>query len=264
MFTKLLDLSSDRSEKYAVTSDLEANRGTLSFVEADAVRETMGDATIDITGEGKTNSSFSESGSTGNVVINGSYGSLEVVEDSYGEDALQLTATGITGDGFTAFTLSEGEDIDWTNGKGVSFWARNDSDAEVSFNLEVDCRIASGASSRFNILQGNRYWLYDVNTGKTTIYMSRPTATLPAGFEGWVRIPFSAFERASWSSGVSKEEFMSEGSVVSYFGITISAASYLNQSFSINNIGAYSTTPQFSSSFVDAGGKTIPELLGLN
>ena len=263
-FTKILDLSSDRSEKFAVTSDLEANRGTLSFVEADAVRETMGDATIDITGEGKTNSSFSESGSTGNVVINGSYGSLEVVKDSYGEDALKLTATGITGDGFTAFTLSEGEDIDWTNGKGVSFWARNDSDAEVSFNLEVDCRIASGASSRFNILQGNRYWLYDVNTGKTTIYMSRPTATLPAGFEGWVRIPFSAFERASWSSGVSKEEFMSEGSVVSYFGITISAASYLNQSFSINNIGAYSTTPQFSSSFVDAGGKTIPELLGLN
>ena len=263
-FTKLLDLSSDKSDKFAVTSDLEANRGSLSFIEADAVRETMGDATIDIKGEGKTDSSFSEEGgTTGNVLINGSYGSLKVVKDSYDEDAMQLTATGITGDGYTAFTLSDGEDIDWANRKGVSFWARNDSDAEVSFNFEIDCKVASGARSRFNILQGNRYWLYDVNTGKTTIYMTRPTATLPAGFEGWVRIPFSAFERASWSSGVSKEEFMGEGSVVAYLGISVSAASYLNQSFSINNIGAYTTTPQFSSSFVDAGGKTIPELLGL-
>ena len=263
-FTKLLDLSSDKSDKFAVTSDLEANRGSLSFIDADAVRETMGDATIDIKGEGKTDSSFSEEGgTTGNVLINGSYGSLKVVKDSYDEDAMQLTATGITGDGYTAFTLSDGEDIDWANRKGVSFWARNDSDAEVSFNFEIDCKVASGARSRFNILQGNRYWLYDVNTGKTTIYMTRPTATLPAGFEGWVRIPFSAFERASWSSGVSKEEFMGEGSVVAYLGISVSAASYLNQSFSINNIGAYTTTPQFSSSFVDAGGKTIPELLGL-
>lgn len=263
-FTKLLDLSSDKSDKFAVTSDLETNRGSLSFIEADAVRETMGDATIDIKGEGKTDSSFSEEGgTTGNVLINGSYGSLKVVKDSYDEDAMQLTATGITGDGYTAFTLSDGEDVDWANRKGVSFWARNDSDAEVSFNFEIDCKVASGARSRFNILQGNRYWLYDVNTGKTTIYMTRPTATLPAGFEGWVRIPFSAFERASWSSGVSKEEFMGEGSVVAYLGISVSAASYLNQSFSINNIGAYTTTPQFSSSFVDAGGKTIPELLGL-
>ena len=263
-FTKLLDLSSDKSDKFAVTSDLETNRGSLSFIEADAVRETMGDATIDIKGEGKTDSSFSEEGgTTGNVLINGSYGSLKVVKDSYDEDAMQLTATGITGDGYTAFTLSDGEDIDWANRKGVSFWARNDSDAEVSFNFEIDCKVASGARSRFNILQGNRYWLYDVNTGKTTIYMTRPTATLPAGFEGWVRIPFSAFERASWSSGVSKEEFMGEGSVVAYLGISVSAASYLNQSFSINNSGAYTTTPQFSSSFVDAGGKTIPELLGL-
>lgn len=263
-FTKLLDLSSDKSAKFTATSDLEANRGTVSFIEADAVREMMGDATVDIKGEGKSNSSYSETGVSGNVLINGSYGSLSIVEDSYGEDAMQLTATGITGDGFTAFTLSDGENIDWANMKGVSFWARNDSDVEVSFNFEIDCKVASGARSRFNILQGNRYWLYDVNTGKTSIYMTRPTATLPAGFEGWVRIPFSAFERASWSSGVAKEEFMSEGSVVAYLGITVSAANYLNQSFSINNIGAYNTTPQFSSSFVNADGKTISGLLGLN
>lgn len=262
-FTKLLDLSSDKTEKFAVTSDLEANRGTLQINDVEAVRPTKGDATLDITGTGKYDSSFSEEGTTGNVLINGSYGSLKVVEDSYGENAMQLTATGVTGDGYTAITLSDGDDIDWGGYKGVSFWAKNDSDKEVAFNFEIDCKLESGARSRFNILQGNRFWLYDVNTGKTSIYMTRPTATLPAGFEGWVRIPFSAFERASWSSGVSKEEFMSEGSVVAYLGISIEAAKYVGQSFTINNIGAYATTPQFGSSFVDAGGKTIPELLGL-
>lgn len=192
----------------------------------------------------------------------GSYGTVEMVEDSYGDSAMKLTATGnnAAGDAYTAITLSDGANFSWAERKGVSFWAKNDSDTEVSFNLETDCKV-NGVSDRFNIQQGYRYYLYDLNTGKTTIYMTRPTATLPVGFEGWVWIPFTSFARASWSNnGIT--EMMGAGSTVSYLAVTIHAAAYLNKSFSVNKFGGYSTTPSFVSSYVS--GTTIPELLALS
>jgi hypothetical protein len=172
------------------------------------------------------------------------------------------TGSNPTGDAYTAITIAAGA-TGWDGRKGVTFWARNDSDGEVSFNLEVDCRIvSSGVSDRFNIKQGHRFWLYDVNTELTSVYMTKPTATLPVGFEGWVRIPYSAFFRADWSNnGVTKEVFMSEGTTVSYLAITIHSSSYLNMPFSINKFGAYSTTPTWSSPFVT--GTSIPELMDL-
>ncbi len=261
-FTKLVDLSSKKNFASLYNSNGD-NVSTLSYITYDRIMK--GDASVDITGNLKKDSYFSEEGTGGNVLINGSYGSLEIVKDAYGEDAMKITATGKTGDGYTAVTLAEGLDINWGGMKGVSFYAKNESDSEVFFNLEIDCRLPNGQSARFNILQGNRFWLYDINTGITSIYMTRPTATLPAGFEGWVRIPFSAFEKAVWSTGaVSKEEFMSEGSVVSYFAITIEAEKNMNKSFVLNNIGGYATTPKYTSAFVSAVGYTIPDLMGLN
>ncbi len=261
-FTKLVDLSSKKNFASLYNSNGD-NVSTLSYITYDRIMK--GDASVDITGNLKKDSYFSEEGTGGNVLINGSYGSLEIVKDAYGEDAMKITATGKTGDGYTAVTLAEGMDINWGGMKGVSFYAKNESDSEVFFNLEIDCRLPNGQSARFNILQGNRFWLYDIKTGITSIYMTRPTATLPAGFEGWVRIPFSAFEKAVWSTGaVSKEEFMSEGSVVSYFAITIEAEKNMNKSFVLNNIGGYATTPKYTSAFVSAVGYTIPELMGLN
>lgn len=252
-YTKILTLTSAQNDKFVVTSDKADNRGTLSFGTVD--REMLGDVTIDVTGTGKAASDFS-------IWDGGSYGTVEMVEDSYGDSAMKLTATGnnAAGDAYTAITLSDGANFSWAERKGVSFWAKNDSDTEVSFNLETDCKV-NGVSDRFNIQQGYRYYLYDLNTGKTTIYMTRPTATLPVGFEGWVWIPFTSFARASWSNnGIT--EMMGAGSTVSYLAVTIHAATYLNKSFSVNKFGGYSTTPSFVSSYVS--GTTIPELLALS
>ncbi len=265
-FTQILNLTSDKTDKFSATSDLEANRGRVEVNKP--ARETLGDATIDVKGEGKTPESF-------DIWNGGSYGKVEMAKDTYGDDAMKLTATGSNpeGDAYTAITLSGAGGFSWGNAKGISFWARNDSDAEVSFNIEVDCKapvnkggVVKMLSDRFNIKQGNRYYLYDVNTGKTTIYMTRPTATLPVGFEGWVRIPFTAFERAAWSNnGVTKNEFMCEGSSVTYLAVSVHAATYMNKSFTVNKFGGYSVTPSFESAFVgaDGGVKTIPSLMGL-
>ena len=209
----------------------------------------------------------------GGIWTGGSYGKRELTTDAYGDQAVRFTALGSNpyGDAYTAFDLAPTGGFSWAGMKGISFYARNDSDVEIAFNIEVDCKTLvpvngeeKSISDRFNVKQGYRFWLYDINTGKTTIYMTRPTATLPAGFEGWVRIPFEAFNRADWSTnGVTKEYFMDENSTVTYLALTVHAATYANLSFTVNKFGGYATTPQFSSSFIDAGGKTIPELMGL-
>lgn len=295
-FTKLLDLSSDKSAKFTVSTQLDENKGKLTHFKA--VLKQLGDASVDFRADKMSESSFTEVRQkldpdtqepmvddknkpvleytmTGNGLWDGgSYGKivLDGITDSYGEQAVQLTALGTNpfGDGYTAFTLSGAGGFSWANKKGISFWARNDSDTEVSFNIEVDCRVPNPSgkgtiSDRFNVKQGHRFYLYDVNTDKTSIYMTRPCATLPVGFEGWVRIPFTAFARADWSTnGVTQEMFMGENSVVSYLAITAHAATYQNKSFTVNMFGAYETSPCFESVFVKAEGKTIPELMQLS
>ena len=265
-FTKVLDLSSRQDDKFSATSALEENRGSVEFKRGK--RDMMGDATIDYTGKGVTNVEFNEtSGSVAGIWNGGSFGRREAATDSYGKPAVKFTTLGANpaGDAYTAFDLAAAGGFSWAGMKGVSFWARNDSDTEIAFNIEVDCKLSSGLSDRFNIKQGNRFWLYDVNTGKTSIYMTRPTATLPAGFEGWVRIPFTAFARADWSTnGVTKDQFMSEGSMVGYLAITVHSENYKNKSFTVNNFGGYQTTPRFSSAFVSSNGKSIAELMELN
>ena len=173
--------------------------------------------------------------------------------DTYGDDAVKLQATEVNaeGDSYTAIDIASGR-VDWSAFNGVTFWARNDSDKEVSFNFEIDCRHEGREiKDRFNIKQGHRFWLYDVNTGKTSIYMTKPVATLPVGFEGWVRIPFTAFDRASWSNnGLVKADFMSAGTVATYLAITIHAPTYRYLPFSVNKIGAYGTTPIWESAYV--------------
>ncbi len=290
-FTKLLDLSTDKRAKFTVSSQLEENKGILTHFKPTLTQ--LGDSSIDFTAEKMTDGSFTEAKPVykedkpdeidhyeytttgGGIWTGGSYGKRVTTDitDTYGDKAVQLTTLGTNpyGDGYCAFDLAPAGGFSWAEKKGVSFWARNDSDIEISFNLEVDCRVPNPKdttkkiSDRFNIKQGHRFTLYDVNTGKTTIYMTRPCATLPVGFEGWVYVPFTAFARADWSNnGVTQDMFMGADSVVSYLAITVHAATYQNKSFTVNKFGAYATTPKFESAFVDAGGKTIPELLQLD
>ena len=257
---KILDLSQSKGAQFtaSVAQTLVENQGPPA-------REKNGEVTMDFDCANKSAEDFS-------IWEGGSKGKVEMTTDSYGKPAVQLQATenNPTGDAYTAITLSS-ETFSWAGMKGVAFWARNDSDTEVSFNIEVDCKtpaLVNGykqvVSDRFNIQQGNRFYLYDINTGKTTIYMTRPTATLTVGFEGWVFVPFSAFERASWSAnGVTKNQFMDENSVVTYLAVTVHAATYAEKAFALNQFGAYATVPSFESAYVKPDANSIPALLGL-
>lgn len=251
---------------YSVTSDNQSNKCSMYVHTTE--RTEYGDTTIGFTATGKVNGSLIP-------WIGGAAGTQTMTKDSYGDPALSLVSDGPRpgADAYTAFTIFDGKHLDWSSAKGVTLWARNDSNTEVSFNLEIDVLSShTQARGRFNITQGNRFWLYDVNTGKQTIYMTRPCVTLPVGFEGWVRIPFDAFDQAQWSLTDSnygvfeRKYFMTEGSYVPYMGITIYSGNYTGCSFAVNKIGAYNTTPSFISALVPQTPerKNILELMGLD
>ena len=265
-FTQIATPSADSfASLYSKNDDDESNGSTLSMVEeiseGDVVPTTWGDVTVDLEFTGREASAFT-------VWDGGATGTAKMVKDSYGYDAVQLTSTGANpngGDAYTATTLADGVSYDWTGAAGVTLWARNDGTSEVSFNLEFDYKKqAGGDAGRFNVFQGNRYYLYDMNTGLTYIYMTKPTINLPVGFEGWVRIPFSAFRQADWSvTDVGVVEFTpSVDGIITYLCTTVYSTNYTNMPFSINMLGTYDTTPSFVSSYVTSA-NSIPALMGL-
>lgn len=144
-FTQIATPSADSfASLYSKNDDDESNGSTLSMVEeiseGDVVPTTWGDVTVDLEFTGREASAFT-------VWDGGATGTAEMVKDSYGYDAVQLTSTGANpngGDAYTATTLADGVSYDWTGAAGVTLWARNDGTSEVSFNLEFDYKKQAG------------------------------------------------------------------------------------------------------------------------
>ena len=105
--------------------------------------------------------------------------------------------------------------------------------------------------------------------------MTRPCATLPVAFEGWVFVPFTAFNQAQWSvndqGAMARNLFIDENNVfnsdawVSYLAITVHAPTYKDKSFSLNKFGSYTTTPSFVSGVIaeTETAKSVPTLMDL-
>lgn len=267
-FHKLIDLTKgDMAGQFQVLSDNSEYIGRISINKID--QKVYGDVSIDVFGTNKQGSDYV-------IWSGGSYGEVTMGKDTYGDDAIVMTSKGANpqGDAYTAITLADGISYNWSGKKGVTLWARNDSDTEVSFNIQLDCLVdvdgdGTRDRGRFNIRQGYQFWLYDVNKGTETIYMTRPEVTLPVGFEGWIRVPFDAFKQADWSlvdpahKVIPSNYFMSEGSVVGYLAITIDSRAYTDKTFAINKLGTYATTPRLATALIKDQAKTIKALMGL-
>ncbi|MEG2085785.1 MAG: hypothetical protein RR054_02715 [Clostridia bacterium] len=259
-FTKLLTL--DSAEKFGKYFNAETgeNGSVLTMTQFIAQPEkVLGDVNIDIEFSRNNANNFG-------IWDGGALGEVVMTTDTYGDRAVKLCSKGPNpeqGDLYTAITLADGIRYDWTNSNGVSVWARNDSNAEISFNLEIDCKSdeGKGDAGRFNVRQGARFYLYDVNTKLTYIYMTKPNISIPVGFEGWIRIPREAFKKAEWSV-VGPTEFCMQNTRVSYVAVTIHSGLYADMQFSLNKIGSYTGTPSFASSFV-INNNSIDNLMGL-
>ena len=101
--------------------------------------------------------------------------------------------------GSLGITLSEGKN-DFRGAKGLTVWVKNLQSYYVSFNLEF-AEQEEGGAERWN-LNGSTYrtlYFYDTETGEEFSASTDTVAYIPAGFCGWVRIPFSQYECPSWS-----------------------------------------------------------------
>ena len=267
-FHKIIDLSNGSPiSSFQALSDNPDLAGRISVNKID--QKVYGDTTLEVFGTNKSGSDYE-------IWKGGSFGEVTMGKDSYGDDAIVMKSTGPnpTGDAYTAITLADGIAYDWSDAKGVTLWARNDSETEISFNIQLDCLVdvdgdGTRDRGRFNVRQGFQFWLYDLNTGKDTIYMTRPEITLPVGFEGWIRVPFEAFLQADWSltdpnhKVIPRNYFMAEGSVVGYLAITIDSRAYAGQTFAVNKIGSYKTTPVLTTAIIKDDSKSIRKLMGL-
>ena len=56
---------------------------------------------------------------------------------------------------------------------------------------------------------------------------------------------------------------MAEGSVVGYLAITIDSRAYAGQTFAVNKIGSYKTTPVLTTAIIKDDSKSIRKLMGL-
>ncbi|MDE7454390.1 MAG: hypothetical protein K2M64_01005, partial [Clostridia bacterium] len=229
-----------------------------------AAKATYGDVKVYWNADGKKDGDYVAD-------ENGASGTVTIVKDSYNMDAAQVMATANNKNGYMAVNLLSAN-MTAEETKGITFWAKNDTNGEISFNIEMDVRYKQTDTaikytrSRINIAQGGRFWLYDINTGKQTVYMTRPTATLPAHFEGWVRIPYDCFNRADWSTGDPKAMFENgvgkADTFIVYLGLSYDTHTFpINQPFVINNFGTYTTTPMFDSALVSNPTMTIPALM---
>lgn len=92
------------------------------------------------------------------------------------------------------------QDDDWQGALGLTFWVKNPQNYPVSFNLEFS-ESEEGGSERWNLnsIYYKQIYAYNTVTGAEFSFNTLNVLYLPAGFEGWIRIPFSQYEVPSWS-----------------------------------------------------------------
>lgn len=152
---------------------------------------------------------------------------------------------------------------DWSGAKGVTFYTENLSALEVAFNIEFNLNDVSTGKmereERFNIRFGARYYLYDVVTGVEYIYVAKPVITVPVGFKGYVRVPFSAYKKAEWAAG---DGVLDPQDLATYMCVTCDARDYEGFEYLLDDVGVYYNAFELNTSFHRTE-NSVPGYMGL-
>lgn len=96
------------------------------------------------------------------------------------------------------FNFAKEDATDWSGAKGITVYVENTADYLVSFALEIfQYNLETGLLEQYNLNDvGQRYktvYAYNVETGEEFSYHTQTFTRVPAGFKGWIRIPFSQY-----------------------------------------------------------------------
>ena len=139
-------------------------------------------------------------------------GGLEVGKHEQGLKITVVEPIADRRDDYAAITFSAKGSVNkwsqWKNNEGklegVTYYLKNLSSAEVTLCFEIDEYDPDQNVSedyrgeRWSVGLGGRILLYDTVKDEQMLVHANPMVTVPAGFEGWVRIPVSCFAKASW------------------------------------------------------------------
>lgn len=131
---------------------------------------------------------------------------------------------------------------DWSQYKGIQFWAKNSGITDVTFDFAFE----EQSTERWITNNAGVLVYKDAATGKETMKLATPKGiVLPAGFEGNVRIPFESLQTAEWS----RKNGVMELSNVTGIVITSNCNENSGKSFIIDNIALYKTDFEITTRF---------------
>lgn len=181
-------------------------------------------------------------------------------------------ATNVTNYGSLLATDAEGEQI---TPKGVTLFVKNLRGFALDFNCEVEFLTTVNGESkreRFNCCQpGSAVYAYDMNTGRefrmpSTSHATDSTVSIPAGFEGWIRIPFSSLSFPNWcvtDSNYATDNVMDFADTLNRFFINCNMNRNSTAQMVLDNFGFYYSDFAVKSSFHDTG-RSIADCVTLN
>lgn len=102
------------------------------------------------------------------------------------------------------FNFGQKDATDWSGANGIAVYVENKAEYLVSFALELfQYNLETGLLEQYNLNDvGQKYktvYAYDTQTGEEFSYHTQTFVRIPAGFKGWLRIPFSQYAAPSWS-----------------------------------------------------------------
>lgn len=148
---------------------------------------------------------------------------------------------------------------------GVTFWVKNLSSVPVVIAFEIDefdpyqNVSVDGRGERWSLKNGGRIMLYDTVESKQYLVQSSPFFAIPAGFEGWVRIPFSSFGKALWCTW-GNSTFDRER--IAQVTIACNTIQNMGLSFAMDSIGLYYNNTVIKSMFIDNGNSIWDNMRG--
>ena len=149
-----------------------------------------------------------------NYVQDGDPVVVELISESETDKAIKMTVGEGSGNGNVGFVPST---TDWSNGVGLQMYVKNLSDtAQMVISPRFFCNNNSGATDFWVLNEGQPYVLVSGET-VTTSNVAYGVVFLPAGFEGYVRIPFTSFAGGWYGSTPDTMDLAAAGLVYTTF-----------------------------------------------
>lgn len=122
--------------------------------------------------------------------------------------------------------------------KGLTLYVKSLASREIGVSLGFDQATINGGVQRWSLIgYPSMYYSYDVNKDAEYInYCKRDQFQIPAGFEGYIRIPFSSYGIPDWCT---TNEALALNRFTGNLYLAQDNREYSQLSYLVKNVGVY-------------------------